>query len=64
MEASINKQSVITPEMPEEIQGQVKPNQVIDTTSFETEPEELAVNQEYIHLRELDLEMHLGIFSL
>ena len=42
----------------------IKVNQVIDYTLFETEPaEELLENEEYIHLRQLDQELQLGIFK-
>jgi len=43
---------------------QIKANQVIDYTLFETEPaEDLLENEEYIHLKKLDQELHLGIFK-
>lgn len=60
MEARSYTRQYINKETSEEVIS----NQIIDDSSFETEPEELAVNVEYIHLKELDQELHTGIFSL
>ena len=42
------------------------PKNSLDYSLFEANPEEeaeLIYNEEYIHLKELDQELHLGIFN-